>query len=164
MKSINPEITTRSLSPAIEGMAKTEPAPKVGRLKPRARRAAVALGISTILVGLSGGFAAAATPEKAATPEATVGHSITSSQDAYLWPGEGRQFGTWFFGRTVICFKNMGPEVASYEWISSTTFSSRSLAPHEQYCDSRSFVGFGIYVTNTSVTDSPIKVSLPYGP
>lgn len=157
MKSLESGITD-PLPPAITVHAASEPGTRVHRPngKSKLRRSVAAVGLSTFLVALSAGFASASSPNPVV--------QAASNQDTILQPGEGNQFGTWFWGRTVVCFTNLGSEVASYEWISSTTFSSRSLTPHEQHCDSRSFVGFGIYVTNTSVTNSPIQVSLPYGP
>ena len=158
MNTAKPE-NTQALPRAIAATAMTGLARKGNhrRARQRIRRGAVALGVSTILAGLSAGAAAASSQDAILQPAA-------SSQDATLQPGGGKSFRTWFFGRTVICFTNLGPEVASYEWISSTTFSSRSLSPYQEYCISRAFVGFDIYVTNTSVTSSPIHVSFPYGP
>lgn len=170
MESANPKTPRCLTSPSVEE-ARPEPAhwPRRNTGKVRGTRTAVALGVSTVLIGLSAGFAAASTPDSAleqsaASPAPRMEHATASNQDAYLFRDDSHSFATWFFGRTVICFKNMGSQVASYEWISATTFSSRSLGAYEEYCDSRSFVGFGIWVHNNSSTDSLIKVSFPYGP
>jgi hypothetical protein len=128
--------------------AHTEAVPKNRRPggRQRIRRGVIALGLSGILIGASAGAAAA------------------SSQDATLNPGDGKTFKTWFWGRTPICYTNLGSEYASYEWISSTSFGSGSLAPGDQRCTARSYVGFEIYVQNTSASSSPVHVSFPHGP
>src|SRR6476469_1101960 len=108
METTNLE-TPRSLtSTGVEEITR-RPAHWLGRQTGHAKatRAAVALGFSTVLIGLSAGFAAASAPDTAlertgANPAPPMKHVTESNQDAYLFRDDSHSFATWFFGRTVI--------------------------------------------------------------
>jgi hypothetical protein len=87
-----------------------------------------------------------------------------AAQSGDLAPQTGHSYATWFGGGTVVCVKNLSSTVnASFTWVSSTSSGGYGLRPSQELCQSRSYVGFRVYITNTS-PDATLHVSLPYGP
>ena len=99
------------------------------------------------------------------TTAALAGTAATAqaAQSDTVYQNQTKTFATWFWGRTVVCFTNVGGTDTSIFWQSASTgvplFLPKGSAPN---CTSRSFVGFRIAVTD--VGPSPVQVTFPYGP
>lgn len=87
-----------------------------------------------------------------------------AAQTGTLGPNQGASYATWFFGRTEVCVKNLSStQGGSFNWVSSTSSGYRALAPSEEYCMTRSFAGFRIFIQNTT-WNSTLTVRFPIGP
>lgn len=109
----------------------------------RTRRAVVATTLGVAL--LAGG---------AATAEA--------AQVGTQGPGTTASYATWFWGRTQVCFQDVGSKDVAYNWWSSTSNGSGYLTPGQQTCMTRSFAGWRLGVYN--IGGGTLKVTFPIGP
>ena len=98
---------------------------------------------------------------------ATAGFATAAqaSQAGVQAPGQTSSYATWFWGRTQVCFKDLGylGQPVAYNWSSSTSFGSGYLAPGQENCNLvRSFVGFRISVSD--IGGDYLQVRFPIGP
>ncbi len=95
----------------------------------------------------------------------TVGgaSAAQATQGATLRPNQSREFATWFFGRTTVCFKNIGSTDGSVQWWSGPSSGGYGLVPGAEVCPTRSYAGIRLGVRNLSPQAS-IAVTFPIGP
>lgn len=113
------------------------------------RRALATLGLGLVLAG------------GAAAGVAQADTDVTNGMR--LGPGSDGAVHSWFFGKTRVCFDNVGPGDGSVSFWSGPTTGWRALPPGGHECITGSFVGLDVGVRNQS-PNATIVVSEPFGP
>jgi hypothetical protein len=119
-------------------------------------------GIAVALLAPAAQSAFAAT--SSSSPGAMHEQSVTlANQSGNIGSGASRTFKTWFWGRTEVCVKNLGPGDGPFYWISGPSGAPGEAAPGQTTCFTRSFVGIPITIYNEGGTDT-LQVTFPIGP